>query len=67
MGRYDEAETEARTAIAVRSDQPEAWNTLGLILLAKKQKEDAARAFETAIAIRPDFPDARANLARAER
>ena len=59
------AETLYRTAIRLDPTQPEAHTSLGYILTRQGRLEEAVRACETAIGLRPDFAPAHWNLATA--
>ena len=61
-----EAETAARRAYALApkfSDAHGLFNLLGVAAAATKREEDAVKAFKRAIYLKPDFMEARANLA----
>ena len=66
LGRLDEAITAYREALAFVSvpRAAEAHNDLGVSLAGLGRLQEARDEFQAALAIRPDFPDARANLAR---
>ena len=61
-----EAEAAARRAYALAPKFPDAhglFNLLGVAAAATKREEDAVKAFKRAIYLKPDFMEARANLA----
>jgi tetratricopeptide (TPR) repeat protein len=62
LKRYDEAGPETETVLKMDPTNAVAWNSLGVILLAKAQKKDAAKAFERALTLRPDYAEAEKNL-----
>jgi protein O-mannosyl-transferase len=66
-GRLEEAVAQYREALRYVSAPraAEAHNDLGVALAGLGRFEEARTEFLAALAIRPDFPDARANLARA--
>jgi tetratricopeptide (TPR) repeat protein len=45
----------------------ESWNNLGVLLKNSGENEGSRRAFERALQLRPDFPEAEWNLGRAAR
>jgi len=66
QGRIEYANTEFRLAIAQGDWQdPRAYNNLGAGLLHEKHYEEAAARFEEALNIKPDYVEARRNLANA--
>ena len=62
---YDAGEAETQAALLLDDQNAEVWNTLGLIKLAKSDNVSAATAFERAIAIDPNYSDAKENLEKA--
>lgn len=66
-GRTAEAAEHARAAIALDSRDAAAHNLLGIARAMDGRLDEAAAHFETALEIAPDYPDARENLARAQR
>jgi tetratricopeptide (TPR) repeat protein len=65
LKRYDEAEAETQNSLANDQRSAEAWNTLGLIKLAKGDNASAASAFKQVIVIDPKYPGAKENLDKA--
>jgi tetratricopeptide (TPR) repeat protein len=65
LKRYDEAEAETQNSLAIDQRSAEAWNTLGLIELAKGDNGSAASAFQQVMNIDPKYPDAKENLDKA--
>jgi hypothetical protein len=61
----DEAIALCRQSIAIRSDQPDVWNTLGSLLMERGDRPQAISAFETAHRLAPDVSLFGQNLARA--
>jgi Tfp pilus assembly protein PilF len=51
-------------ALDLDSDRFKAWNNLGIVLLLGGERSAAEAAWRQSLAIRPDFPDARLNLAK---
>ena len=64
-GRRDEALGVARDAVARFPDQAEAWLVLGRMLEAGGDASGAARALAHAVAVAPDDPDVRLEIATA--
>lgn len=62
LGDLRNAEGALHTAIALRPNYTEAWNSLGLIRNNKKQWEAARKALEKALASDPNYPQAWVNL-----
>jgi protein O-GlcNAc transferase len=62
QGRYAEAADLCRAALAARED-PALLNTLGVSLKELGELSEAAASLERAISLRPDFHEARYNLA----
>jgi cytochrome c-type biogenesis protein CcmH/NrfG len=55
-----------RRAVKENKTDDEAWYYLGLVLLAQRiRMQDATKAFETAIKLRPQFAAAHSGLAYA--
>jgi len=67
LKRFDEAQAEVQNALTAKPDMPEAWNTLGLILLERSTTSKAVDAFEKAISLDPDYVEAKQNLARIKK
>lgn len=65
LKRYDEAEAETQNSLTDDQRSAEAWNTLGLIKLAKGDNGSAASAFQQVINIDPKYPGANENLDKA--
>jgi hypothetical protein len=64
-GRFEEARALFREALAADEGDADAHYALGLVLLRLGRREEAAPAFERALALRPDFDAARRGLAAA--
>ena len=62
LKQYTDAEAEVGAILNMDQNNAAAWNARGLILLAKGQTKDAAAAFNRALALRPDYQDAKENL-----
>ena len=56
LGKFDKAEENARRALSLRRDFYGAWDTLGLVLLAKGDASAASSAFETALQLEENDP-----------
>lgn len=65
QGRQDEAFAEAAVAAWLDPDDPLTLVTLGHALTADRHDEDAVAALERAVALQPDFREARYALAQA--
>jgi tetratricopeptide (TPR) repeat protein len=65
LKRYDEAEAEAQASLSLDQGSAEAWNTLGLIKLAKGDTASAVTAFQQVMTIDPKYPGAKENLDKA--
>lgn len=63
-GDHATAETVCRQALAM-DELPEVYNTLGSLLAMRKAYGDAIDSFARALALRPDYTQARCNLANA--
>jgi tetratricopeptide (TPR) repeat protein len=61
QGRIDDAERLLRRAVELQST-PGALNNLGIVLVRQGSLEAAVESFERALALDPDFVDARVNL-----
>jgi tetratricopeptide (TPR) repeat protein len=62
-GRFDEAEGEARRAMAGGIDAPETWLVLAHALQGQARYPEAVRAYREALRRRPAFPPAHKDLA----
>jgi len=69
MNRPEEALPHFARAVQTidRARAPDAHNEFGVALARLGRMDQAAREFEAALALRPDFPQARENLAKAKR
>jgi Flp pilus assembly protein TadD len=66
LKRYDEAQDEAGRALTIKQDSADAWNVIGMVALAHNDGARAATAFQQVITIDPNFPEAKANLEKAD-
>ena len=66
LKRFDEGESEAQAALLLDQRNADAWNTLGLIKLAKNDDASASTAFQQVVTIDPNYPDATKNLDKAK-
>jgi tetratricopeptide (TPR) repeat protein len=64
LGRSSEAEAAARRAIALGIPAPETRLVLARALQAQRRLDDAEKAFDDAIALRPAYADAHRDLAQ---
>jgi Flp pilus assembly protein TadD len=64
-GRFSDALGLLNRAAALDPLDVYTWNAVGLCLIAQDKKRDAAGAFDHALSIDPDFPQANYNLANA--
>ncbi len=62
LGEIDAAASIYRRMIELSPEDTEALNRLGLLLLKKKQPEEATKQFEAILQLEPDNVDAAANL-----
>jgi tetratricopeptide (TPR) repeat protein len=62
--KYDEALANIQAAMTVEANNADAFNLAGKIFAAREMPDDAAKMFERAIAIRPNFGEARENLSK---
>lgn len=62
LGRFDEAESAARSAIAAHPDLAALHVNLGNVLLYSGKAREAAKAFQRALEIAPNSPEALLNL-----
>ncbi len=58
-GRYEEAVTNFRQAIALKADYAEAYNMLGFSLRKSGNVKEAFLQYEKALSLKPNFPEAR--------
>jgi len=61
-GRYHEALTLVERALAIQPHNPEFLTAKGAILLKLGDREGARDAFQRALAVAPDYGDAREGL-----
>ena len=61
-GRLDEALSQIKLGISLDPDQPDAFNSLGLIYHSQRKLELAEEAIRQALKLRPQFPMALINL-----
>lgn len=64
LGRNREAELAARQAMALGGRAPETWLVLGHALQGQGKTQEAIEAYRAAIALRPDYHEAHADLAQ---
>lgn len=62
-GRLDEAVAGYRRTLALRPDDPEIHNNLGVALRGQGRLDEAVASYGRALALRPDYPEAHGNLA----
>ncbi len=62
LGRYDEGLTQIQAAVELDAGDADTFYQGGLLFEAKGKRDDAVLMFERAIAIRPDFPEAKNRL-----
>ncbi len=65
--RFEAAAERFRSAVELDQDFAEAWNNLGTALMRLDRHEDAVRAFERALRVRPGYGDVHFNLAQSLR
>src|SRR3989442_972344 len=65
IGRFEEAIDVYNIALRKRPDLPDAWYFKGRALLEQSQPKAAAICLKKAVDLRPDFPEAAADLERA--
>jgi Flp pilus assembly protein TadD len=63
--RFGEAEAQSRALIALRANDAEAHNLLGVALASQDRIDDAINEFAEAVRLNPQYTEARNNLARA--
>jgi Flp pilus assembly protein TadD len=61
-GRLDEAVAGYRRTLALRPDDPETHNNLGVALRGQGRLGEAVASYSRALALRPDYRDAHSNL-----
>ena len=66
LKEFDQADAEAQNALVLKQNSAEAWNTVGLVALARNDNARAETAFQQVVTIAPDFPEAKANLEKAK-
>jgi predicted O-linked N-acetylglucosamine transferase (SPINDLY family) len=66
-GRFADAESACRQAIALDANQPDPQYLLGLLCLQQRKPTDAIAPLERAIQLRPNAPEYHANLGHALR
>jgi len=64
-GQIDRAVAEYKAALALKPDFADAYNNLGVALLAQGSTEDAVAHYECALILNPDHFNARSNLGNA--
>ncbi len=62
--RFDEAEREARTAVEIDERSSEAWDTLGVVLMARGRADEAKASLDEALGLDEGNALARAHRAR---
>jgi tetratricopeptide (TPR) repeat protein len=67
MKLFNDASRMFRRATGLRSDSPTAWNALGCSLAAQNHLDEAVECFGRALDLKPEYEDARANLASAKK
>jgi protein O-mannosyl-transferase len=65
LGYWKDSETLFRHTVAVTKDNYYAYNNLGSALSKKGQSEEAARQYQEAVRIKPDYPQGLINLGLA--
>lgn len=63
LGRYADAKREILESLALRPNVPEVINNLGDVMKKSGDRQNALKAFEKAVVLRPNYPIARFNLA----
>jgi tetratricopeptide (TPR) repeat protein len=61
-GRFDEATSHYRRAIAFKADYAPAYNNMGTALRAKGNREEAVATYQRALSLQPDYPEAHYNV-----
>jgi Tfp pilus assembly protein PilF len=64
--KFDDARREIEQSTRQNPNQPESYNVFGLILLKQNLPGEAAKQFEKAIGLKPDFTEAKENLKKAK-
>ena len=64
--QFPQAEESLRRAIALDSDEPMAWGTLGWVLWQQDKGAEARSDLERAVALDPELPELHNNLANVE-
>ena len=64
-GQVKDAQVQLEKALEIRPNVPEVLNNLGTVLAQQKKGPQAVQLFEQAIVLRPNYAQARFNLARA--
>ncbi len=67
MKLFNDASRMFRRATGLRGDSPTAWNALGCALAAQNHLDEAVECFGRALDLKPEYEDARANLAAAKK
>jgi tetratricopeptide (TPR) repeat protein len=67
MKLFNDASRMFRRATALRGDSPTAWNALGCALAAQNHLDEAVECFGRALDLKPEYEDARTNLASAKK
>ncbi len=66
LEKYKEAQTQIEEAIRQDPKLAESYNLLGLVLLRQNKREEAAKHFENALKLKPDYAEAKLNLKRTK-
>jgi tetratricopeptide (TPR) repeat protein len=66
QGKYEEATTYYRRALAIMPDDAKTHNNLGSALFMQNKLDEAIKHYRRALAIDPSYDDARRNLSMAE-
>lgn len=66
MKRFDEAHKLIDPIVQTAPNDPNVYNTYGLILLEENRNTEAAAQFEKALQLKPDFEEAKTNLKKAK-
>ena len=67
QGQFSQAESELRAVLALAPESVEALNNMGVALASLGRLEEAVDMFQRALALQPDFADARRNLEMARK